>query len=223
MAAPQFEFRDAVATEDRTGLYQAFGKRAFDVTMVILAAPAALLILSVVLIVTWICGGTPLYGQSRIGRDGNVFRCWKVRTMVRDADAVLARVLHSDPALAEEWLHSQKLSNDPRITRLGRFLRRTSIDELPQLWNVLCGDMSLVGPRPFMTEQQGLYRFGRPDADYYQMRPGITGLWQVGRRNRASFAERADYDEAYFQTLSLGTDMQILLRTIGVVCRATGI
>ena len=143
--------------------------------------------------------------------------------MIPDADAALARILRDDPALDEEWRTTQKLARDPRVTRFGALLRRTSLDELPQLWNVLNGTMSLVGPRPFTPEQRGLYRNGRTDADYYHLRPGITGLWQVSRRNRGSFAERATYDSAYRNRLSVWTDLSILARTIVVVLRATGV
>ena len=142
--------------------------------------------------------------------------------MVPDADAALAQVLALDRGKAQEWARHQKLTDDPRVTRLGRFLRRTSLDEVPQLWNVMRGQMSLVGPRPFTPEQAGLYGSGLGGEAYYALRPGITGLWQVTRRNRGSFAERAEYDRRYAAGLSLGSDLSILSRTFGVVFRATG-
>lgn len=138
--------------------------------------------------------------------------------MVKDADARLETHLASDNAARGEWDTTQKLKADPRITPFGRFLRKSSFDELPQLWNVLKGDMSLVGPRPMMPEQAPLY----PGEAYYTLRPGITGLWQVSERNATAFADRAHYDTRYEQSLSLVTDLRILMATIRVVLRGTG-
>jgi lipopolysaccharide/colanic/teichoic acid biosynthesis glycosyltransferase len=138
--------------------------------------------------------------------------------MVVDADAALARHLEHDPAARAEWGATQKLRRDPRLTPLGGFLRRYSLDELPQLWNVLVGDMSLVGPRPMLPQQRPLYR----GTAYFDMLPGLTGLWQISERNDCSFAARADYDTRYAQIASLGTDFRILWRTIDVVFRGTG-
>ena len=223
MAAPLFEFRDDIVVAPRPNIYASHGKRVFDVIFVLLTAPLVLPLIGAILALTALSGGRPLYSQNRVGRDGSLFRCWKVRTMVADADAALAAILAADPQLAGEWRRTQKLARDPRVTRLGALLRKTSLDELPQLWNVLAGTMSLVGPRPFLPEQEGMYLRGRRDADYFRMRPGITGLWQVSRRNRGSFVERAAYDTEYFGGLSLLTDAAILIRTVGVVLRATGV
>ncbi len=223
MAAPLFEFRDDVVPVASRRLYPAFGKRFLDLTLLVLMLPVALPLIAAIILVTALGGGPALYSQLRVGRDDRLFRCWKVRTMIPDADAVLARILRDDPALAKEWNTTQKLVRDPRVTWFGALLRRTSLDELPQLWNVLNGTMSLVGPRPFTPEQRGLYRNGRTDADYYSLRPGITGLWQVSRRNRGSFAERSAYDSVYQTHLGLWTDLSILARTVIVVLRATGV
>ena len=130
--------------------------------------------------------------------------------------------MREDPGLAREWQENQKLIHDPRVTKLGAVLRKTSLDELPQLWNVLLGEMSLVGPRPFLPEQRALYEAGHHRISYYHMRPGVTGLWQVGRRNRGSFSERALFDEDYSGQIGFLTDLSILCRTVGVVLRATG-
>ena len=222
MAAPYFEFQSAAPSKRSPHFYSAFGKRALDVVLVMLALPIVLPVVALLLCLTALSGGRPLYAQTRIGRDGAPFRCWKVRTMIPDADAELARILRCSPDLAAEWGRNQKLARDPRITRLGAVLRRTSLDELPQLWNVLTGSMSLVGPRPFLPEQRALYLDGRQDAAYYRMRPGITGFWQIGCRNPGSFAERAGYDTAYGHALGLGTDLAVLVQTLGVVLRATG-
>ena len=162
--------------------------------------------------------GTPFYRQARVGRGGRLYTMWKLRSMVGNADAALEAHLEQNPAARAEWNHSQKLKSDPRITRLGRLLRKTSLDELPQLWNVLKGDMSLVGPRPMMPDQRGLY----PGQAYYRLRPGITGPWQVSARNDSSFADRADFDNQYDRDLSLGTDLGLLTATIRVVVSGTG-
>ncbi|MBC7142653.1 MAG: sugar transferase [Rhodobacteraceae bacterium] len=223
MAAPLFEFRDNVAPVAPRRVYPAFGKRLLDLTLLTLMIPVVLPLIAAILFVTALGGGRALYSQIRVGRDGRLFRCWKVRTMIPDADAALARILRDDRALAEEWRKTQKLARDPRVTRFGALLRRTSLDELPQLWNVLNGTMSLVGPRPFTPEQRELYRNGRADADYYRLRPGLTGLWQVSRRNRGSFGERSAYDSVYRTHMSLWTDLSILARTVIVVLRATGV
>ena len=142
----------------------------------------------------------------------------KIRSMVPDAELILQDYLEQNPKARDEWEHKQKLRCDPRITWLGSFLRKLSIDELPQLWNVLRGDMSLIGPRPIMIDQRALY----PGSAYYHMRPGITGLWQVSDRNESSFIERAKFDTDYYNNCSLKTDLTIFMRTIGVVLRGTG-
>lgn len=223
MAAPHFEFHHEVFSVTRPSVYAGPGKRALDLCLVVLLLPVVLPLIALIALVTAMGGGQPFYSQLRVGQDGKTFRCWKVRTMVRDADAALARILAENPALAAEWLHSQKLVRDPRVTRFGSFLRKTSLDELPQLWNVANGTMSIVGPRPFTPEQMDLYPGGRGAADYFRMRPGITGLWQVSKRNRSSFAERAVYDSAYFAQLGFLFDLRIIMRTIVVVLRGTGV
>lgn len=222
MTVPYSDFTASSPVRPAIRLYESLGKRCLDLMLVLLAAPVAVPLIALILTATWYQGGKPLYMQNRVGRGGKIFRCWKVRTMVQDADAVLARLIDSNPAVAEEWRINQKLSHDPRITSLGRFLRRTSLDELPQLWNVLNGTMSLVGPRPFTPEQRELYADGR-DTSYYALRPGISGLWQVSRRSAGSFAERVAYDDEYGQRISLRHDTAILWRTLIVVLRATGI
>ena len=138
--------------------------------------------------------------------------------MVVDADQKLEAYLASNPEANAEWRLNQKLKNDPRITKIGRLIRKTSLDELPQLWNVLIGNMSLVGPRPMMVCQKDLY----PSQDYFEMSPGITGAWQVSARNESTFEERAIYDRKYLKDLSAKTDAKILVKTVGVVFKATG-
>ncbi len=200
------------------GLYRHALKRALDVAAVLLAAPLLVPLIAALGLAVACDGGPLFYTQERIGRGGRRFRLWKLRSMVVDADRRLESHLVADPAARAEWETSQKLRRDPRVTRVGRLLRRSSLDELPQLWNVLRGDMSLVGPRPMMPCQERLY----PGAAYYLLRPGITGHWQTAGRNATSFAARADYDDAYEANLSLAADLRILARTVCVVLRGTG-
>lgn len=201
------------------GWYRNWGKRALDVTLVIASLPITLPVVLICALVLWIEGGNPFYRQDRIGREGKVFSILKLRSMVRNADAHLERLLENDADLRAEWDTTQKLKKDPRVTRVGSALRATSLDELPQLWNVLTGEMSLVGPRPMMPDQLALY--GDPH-DYFALTPGLTGVWQVSARNESSFAYRATIDAAYRRSLSAREDISLIVKTIGVVVRGTG-
>ncbi len=201
-------------------IYARFGKRVLDVVLVLLSLPITLPVIALCALALWIESGPPFYRQDRVGQGGRRFRIVKLRTMVRDADARLAEYLATDPAVREEWNRTQKLRNDPRITRVGNILRVTSLDELPQIWNVLRGEMSLVGPRPMMPEQAGLYG---DDTAYTSVRPGITGLWQVSARNSREFSYRSKVDAAYCRSLTLGRDIVLMIRTVGVVLRRTGV
>ncbi|GGX48559.1 sugar transferase [Tateyamaria omphalii] len=163
-------------------------------------------------------GANPFYSQDRVGRDGRVFRMWKLRSMVPNAKKLLEAHLGANPDARREWDAYQKLRHDPRITPIGRIIRKTSIDELPQLFNVLIGDMSLVGPRPIMTEQKRLY----PGSAYFRLRPGITGFWQVSDRNDSTFAERAHFDTRYENECTFIVDLSIMARTVSVVVKANG-
>lgn len=195
-------------------------KRLFD----LLAALAALAVLSPVLLLLVLClrmeGGTALFAHRRVGRHRRSFRCYKFRTMLPDADRRLAELLARDPAARAEWDREFKLRSDPRVTRLGNFLRKSSLDELPQLWNVVRGDMSLVGPRPIVEDE--LPRYGECLHDYLSVRPGITGLWQVSGRNHTTYAERVAFDSHYVHNWSFGLDCSILLRTVWVVLARKG-
>jgi len=201
------------------GPYARTGKRALDLVIGGLALILALPVLVILALALWVESGNPFFFQRRLGQGGREFRMWKLRTMVPDADRKLAACLAADPALKREWDLTQKLKRDPRITPLGRFIRKTSLDELPQIVNVLKGDMSLVGPRPMLPEQLPLYP--HPDA-YLALRPGITGLWQVTARNENVFALRAVIDRDYLNRLSLGQDLRIMGATFGAVVQATG-
>ena len=211
--------RPALLPDTQGDTYRHWGKRLLDVTLVLLSLPLTLPVIGLCALALWFEGGSPFYTQARLGRRGKTFSIFKLRTMVRDADAVLESHLAADPALRREWDITQKLKQDPRVTRVGAILRKTSLDELPQLWNVLTGEMSLVGPRPMMPDQLPLY--GDASA-YFALRPGITGPWQVSARNNSSFDSRGPIDADYHTYLSLGEDALLLWRTVGVVLRRTG-
>jgi Undecaprenyl-phosphate galactose phosphotransferase WbaP len=164
--------------------------------------------------------GPVLYFQKRVGKNGDRFNFVKFRSMYLDSKLALRKIFHENPELRAEWDQYQKLCDDPRVTSVGKFLRRFSLDELPQLWNVFIGDMSLVGPRPFIPEQMDYYR------DIYDLyvafRPGLTGLWQVSGRNTTTYEERVRLDGEYCRNWSLWLDLVILLRTVWVVIRGKG-
>ncbi len=200
------------------GVYNRIGKRVLDVALVVLSVPLVVPLVLLISLLAMRDGSSPFYLQDRVGRHGRLFRLVKIRSMVPDADVLLAAHLAADPVACAEWESTQKLKSDPRITALGRLIRKTSLDELPQLWNVLVGDMSLVGPRPMMPQQKVLY----PGQAYFLLRPGITGPWQVSDRNESTFAARAVFDTRYAEHLSLKTDLNLLLRTLHVVARCTG-
>jgi lipopolysaccharide/colanic/teichoic acid biosynthesis glycosyltransferase len=189
-----------------------------DIVLVLAAAPIVLTTVAILALLIRRDGGPAFYGQARIGRDGEIFTCWKLRTMVVDADARLNSYLDANPEARQEWTATQKLKNDPRITSLGRIMRKSSLDELPQLWNVLVGEMSIVGPRPMMPSQQAMYS----GTAYYDMAPGLTGYWQVSDRNESTFAARVGFDNRYARDLNFFTDLGIMFRTVAVVVRGTG-
>ncbi|MGY2046798.1 sugar transferase [Methylobacterium sp. JK268] len=214
------EAGDLVRATAPAGAYRA--KRVLDV----LAAAAALVLLSVLMIMVALAilaleGRPILIRHRRIGRHGVPFPCFKFRTMVVNADEVLARHLATHPEAMLEWQEARKLRDDPRVTPLGKVLRETSLDELPQLVNILRGEMSLVGPRPIVAEE--IARYGAAFADYKAVRPGLTGLWQCSGRNDVSYEHRVQLDRTYVRTASLGQDLQIVLRTIPAVIRSRGV
>ncbi|MFW2545552.1 sugar transferase [Primorskyibacter sp. 2E107] len=209
---------EALLTKPRSPLYRDVFKRIMDTTLVLLISLPVLLVLLPIAFLISRDGASPLYFQKRVGRNGRIFYMWKLRSMVPNAHALLEAHLAANPEARAEWDRDQKLKNDPRITRVGRFIRKTSLDELPQLVNVLTGDMALVGPRPMMVEQQELY----PGSAYYALRPGITGFWQISVRNESSFADRAKFDTEYLRKVSVMTDLAVMLRTVKVVLKGTG-
>lgn len=208
----------ALAEPRRGRLYRRGFKRLLDITAILAATPVVVPMIAVLAVLVARQGGRPFYSQIRVGKGGKPFRMWKLRSMVTDADDRMEAYLAENAEARAEWDSTQKLKNDPRVTGIGLFLRRASLDELPQLWNVLRGDMSLVGPRPMMQNQQTMY----PGTAYYRLRPGVTGYWQTAGRNKTTFEARAEFDAAYEVDLSLTTDLRILVRTVGVVLKGTG-
>lgn len=164
--------------------------------------------------------GAAIYRQERIGHEGKTFVIYKFRTMVCNAEEMLVECLADDPNLAVQWRQSQKLKDDPRLTRAGRFLRKTSLDELPQLINIILGQMSIVGPRPIVDSEKA--RYGRRFSEYCEVLPGLTGLWQVSGRNNTTYAQRVALDHFYVNNWSLWLDFQIIFRTVPLIFRGNG-
>ncbi len=210
----------SAAGKQPLAIYAHGGKRLFDIVVVLLILPFALPLMAVVALLVALDGGKPIFRHPRVGKNGRIFGCLKFRTMVLDSEAQLKKLLSEDPVAAEEWATTFKLRNDPRITRIGKFARKSSLDELPQLWNVLRGEMSLVGPRPVTEAEIPLYG---ASADACQsVRPGVTGIWQVSGRNSLSFADRVVLDRSYAAEVSLLEDVRILVMTIPAVLKVTG-
>ena len=198
-----------------------FLKRTVDIT----ASATALLLLSPVFLVTSLAikndsKGPAMFTQKRIGKDGKLFEIYKFRTMVPDADKKLFELLENDEEAAKEYKLNKKLKNDPRITKVGNFLRKTSIDELPQLINVLKGDMSLVGPRPYLPRE--IDDMGNYYDTIIESKPGITGLWQVSGRSNTTFEDRLEFDMEYNENKGFFYDMGLLTKTVGVVLNKDG-
>jgi len=196
-------------------------KRTFDLTASIIALILlAPLFMMIGALVKSGDGGSILYGHKRIGRNGETFHCLKFRTMVENGDEVLQRHLRDNPEALEEWTATRKLQNDPRVTRVGQILRKLSLDELPQILNIVRGEMSVVGPRPVVSEELDYYG---PAAEFYlASRPGLTGLWQVSGRNDVSYAARVAFDAHYVQNWSLATDLAIIIKTVPAVVASRG-
>lgn len=197
------------------------GKRAFDILTAAVGLVVAVPLFGAVAATVALSGRGPVFfAHTRIGRDGRRFRCLKFRTMVTDGEAVLARHLASDPGAAAEWAATRKLKHDPRVTAVGRILRKTSLDELPQLINILRGDMSVVGPRPVVEAE--LERYGPRVRHYLAARPGLTGLWQVSGRNAVAYRTRVALDCHYVATWSMVRDIQIMAMTVPAVVARRG-
>lgn len=209
LTPPSSERIDAAAT------------RALDVVLSLAGIIFLFPLLLVIAILVFAFDPGPIFfAQKRIGFGGKRFRCYKFRTMATDAEARLQELLRTDPAAREEWEKDHKLRNDPRIIGIGGFLRKSSLDELPQLFNVLKGDMSIVGPRPIVDAE--VVRYGRYFQHYCTVRPGITGLWQISGRNDVSYRRRVAFDVAYSRSRSFGLNCKIITFTIPSVLLAKG-
>ncbi|MEM7626638.1 MAG: sugar transferase [Planctomycetota bacterium] len=207
-------FSPTVAAEPR-------GKRAAEVVLVVTTMPVWLTVLGLLMLVVRLDSrGPAVFRQARLGRGGTTFTLYKLRSMVIDADDVLADHLGECEARLAEWHRTAKLRDDPRLTRLGGWLRRSSLDELPQLFNVLRGDMSLIGPRPIRAAERKLY--GPVFAGYDRVRPGLSGLWQVSGRNDLTYAQRVALDRRYLATRSWWNELKIAARTVGAVVSRRG-
>ncbi len=214
------DFLTTVPVTISTGLYARHGKRLFDLGFALFLIPLLMPVIGLLWLLARADGGAGFYGHQRVGKDGRRFRCWKIRTMAVDADRRLADLLRRDPQAAREWASTFKLKNDPRVTRLGGWLRRTSLDELPQIWNVLRGEMSFVGPRPVTPEELSYY--GPDKGSYLALRPGITGLWQVRGRSDGNYVQRVLLDRHYGERLRLASDVLLIAQTSLLVLRPTG-
>ncbi|MBA2728203.1 MAG: sugar transferase, partial [Parachlamydiaceae bacterium] len=183
-------------------------KRFFDIifsALILILGMPAFLLLAIAIKLTSI--GPVFYSQERVGRGGKLFRCYKFRTMIPNAEACQRELVSSNPQLHDEWLLNRKLKNDPRVTLLGTFLRKTSLDELPQFWNVLKGDLSVVGPRPVVIDEV-IEHFGQKAEKILSVRPGITGLWQVSGRSNVTYPKRLLLDEQYIDDFSMFLDLK---------------
>ncbi len=215
-ALPGLEVRDRLLSGSNRLV-----KRLLDLFLATLASPVLILLVPIVGAAIKITSPGPVFfGGNRIGENGRRFKAWKFRTMVDDADGRLERYLAQNPQARAEWEHREKLHGDPRITKIGRWLRRTSLDELPQIWNVFSGEMSIVGPRPMLPDEVGKYASSYEF--YTRMRPGITGLWQVSGRNNTTYAERVRLVSFYVRNWSVWLDLYILSRTFGAVLTGHG-
>jgi len=218
-------FNDQVLTlnikNSLTNPLNMFAKRTFDLfTSALLSIIILPLMALIALAIKIESPGPAFFKQQRVGRNGDIFDCYKFRTMAINAQEILGAILKNDSTLREEWESNFKLKNDPRITRIGNLLRKTSLDELPQILNVLKGEMSLVGPRPIV--QKEVPRFGYSINDFFIVRPGITGLWQVSGRNDIDYSERVRLEAWYVRNWSLWLDITILIRTVGIVLSRSG-
>ncbi|APG48944.1 sugar transferase [Phaeobacter porticola] len=206
--------------QDRIGVYATVGKRLLDIVLALALLPMLAPVIASLWLLSRRDGGPGFFGHTRIGKDGTPFTCWKIRTMIHGAEDILTDHLKTDATAALEWARDRKLSHDPRITGFGQFLRRSSLDELPQVWNVLRGDMSFVGPRPIVRCE--LSKYGPAAKVYLSQRPGITGLWQVSGRNDVSYEDRVSFDIDYQQRQTFGFDIKLILLTGLSVVGRTG-
>lgn len=215
-ANSQVSLRTKKSVIDRTDHYATWGKRVFDIVFAsIVLTVFSPIYLAITLLIFISSHGSVLYIHPRVGLNGSQFNCIKFRTMIKGADQVLEDYLNACPISRAEYEASFKLKHDPRITKIGKFLRTTSLDELPQFWNVLIGDMSVVGPRPLV--QAELSKYGSAIDRVLSVRPGIAGLWQVSGRNDIPYAKRVQMDASYVKRMSFWLDLHLIFKTILVV------
>ncbi|MEL7108096.1 MAG: sugar transferase [Pseudomonadota bacterium] len=196
-------------------------KRVFDFVLALAGLVFFAPIIALFAILIWLKDGhPPIFGHKRLGKNGREFHCYKLRSMVPDAKQQLEYILATDKAAAKEWEETQKLVNDPRITSIGKFLRASSIDELPQLWNIVRGDMSIVGPRPIV--QNEVQKYGEWYDYYSSVRPGLTGLWQVKGRSDTTYEQRVVLDVEYVRNQSFFKDVSIIILTIPAILNSRG-
>ena len=197
-------------------------KRAFDIFFSLFAMMIGFPLYALIaLLVKVTSKGSVIYGHERVGRGGRLFKCYKFRTMRVDADEMLREVLATDPAARKEWEEKRKLMNDPRVTLVGRILRKSCLDEIPQFWNVLRGDLSVVGPRPVCVDEITQY-YGPKAYKILAVRPGLTGIWQTSDRRVLTYSERIEMDEMYVDRQSFLLDLLLVLKTIPAILRPRG-
>ena len=211
---------EAIERTASAHLYGRAGKRLFDIVLALLLLPVLAPVILVLSALIRMDGGPVFFAHERIGRNGARFNCLKIRSMVPDAETVLKSYLAANIHAAREWEMRFKLTDDPRITSVGLFLRRTGLDELPQIWNVLRGDMSFVGPRPVTAPELGMY--GPHKAAYLSVRPGVTGAWQIHGRTTGCYVNRVALDRSYVEDLSLRRDLALIGQTAFSVLKMTG-
>ena len=209
------------STHNLTKRISLFWKRFIDLFLLLLSSPVTLPVTLIVAIAIKISSPGPVfYGHKRIGKNGKEFKCWKFRSMVIDADKQLEKILAENPEMRAEWEKDRKFTNDPRVTKIGKFLRKTSIDEIPQFFNILTGEMSFIGPRPVTKAELTKYR---NKSDFIlSVQPGLSGMWQISGRSDTGYEERVTLDSYYIQNWSVWLDIWIIIKTVYVVLRGKG-
>jgi exopolysaccharide production protein ExoY len=209
---------------ESTTAVTSLSKRILDIIVCLIIVIIFAPVIALLIVLVMQDGGPAFYAQKRVGQNGVTFRCWKFRTMVEDADQVLRRLLATDSEKRQEYERYWKLREDPRVTLTGKFLRRTSLDELPQIFNVLRGDMSLVGPRPRSTKEMRFFDSAMPEFNraYESVKPGLTGLWQISGRNRLTLQEKGELDARYAKNWSFRSDLAIILATVPIILSGDG-
>ncbi|MBQ0051340.1 MAG: undecaprenyl-phosphate galactose phosphotransferase WbaP [Treponema sp.] len=209
------------STHNLTKQHSLFWKRVIDITLLVLSSPLTIpVIATVALIVKITSPGPVFYGHKRVGKNGKEFKCWKFRSMVIDADKQLEKILAENPEMRAEWEKDRKFTNDPRVTKIGKILRKTSIDEIPQFFNILTGEMSFVGPRPVTRPE--LDKYGKKSDFILQAQPGLSGMWQISGRSDTGYEERITLDSYYIQNWSVWLDIWIIIKTVVVVLKGKG-